>query len=205
MGNTPKADTRKPEILEAYYQVIIEHGIEGASIGKIAQRMGIHPSLIIHYFKKKENLTIELLDLLIEKYEAPEFFDFEGVSDPGERFRKLMETTFSFEWSRTVDPGVHFCFYYLSFRNPEIRKRFRAMIKRFRNYLIKELTGFQECGVIRVDDVRIAADYIVTLMEGLEFHAHFLADDEPFEHFARTTREAAIAYLTHPANQEGTP
>jgi AcrR family transcriptional regulator len=196
MGVSPKAETRKPEILEAYYQVIIENGIEGASIGKIAQRMDIHPSLIIHYFKTKENLTIELLDLLIEKYEAPEFLDFNGIQDPGERFQKLMETTFSFEWSRTVDPGIHFCFYYLSFRNPEIRKRFRAMIKRFRNYLIKELTGFQESGVIRVDDVRLAADYIVTLMEGLEFHAHFLADDEPFEHFARTTRDAAIAYLT---------
>ncbi len=196
MSNTPKAETRKSEILEAYYQVIIENGIEGASIGKIARRMDIHPSLIIHYFKKKENLTVELLDLLIEKYEAPEFLDFNGIQDPGERFQKLMETTFSFEWSRTVDPGLHFCFYYLSFRNPEIRKRFRAMIKRFRNYLIKELTGFQESGVIRVDDVRVAADYIVTLMEGLEFHAHFLADDEPFEHFAQITREAAIAYLT---------
>lgn len=205
MGKHLKAETRKAEILEAYYQVIIENGIEGASIGKIAQRMGIHPSLIIHYFKNKKNLTVELLDLLIEKYEAPGFLDFNGVKDPDERFRKLMDTTFSFEWSRTVDPGVHFCFYYLSFRNPEIRKRFRAMIQRFRDYLIRELTLFQGDGVIRVEDVRIAADYIVTLMEGLEFHAHFLADDEPFEHFARTTRDAAIAYLTNAANKEGTP
>jgi AcrR family transcriptional regulator len=189
------AAVRKPEILEHYYQVIIEKGIEGASIGKIAQRMGIHPSLIIHYFKTKENMTIELLDVLIDKYEAREYLNFEHIKDPEERFHQLMHTTFSFEWSRTVDPGVHFCFYYMSFRNPEIRGRFRDMIKRFRNYLVQELTAFQESGVIQVPDVRVAADYIVTLMEGLEFHAHFLADNEPFDHFAHTARNAAVAYL----------
>lgn len=196
MANTRQsAAVRKPEILENYYQVIIENGIEGASIGKIAQRMGIHPSLIIHYFKKKENMTIELLDVLIEKYEAQEYLNFDHIQDLEERFQTLMHTTFSLDWSRTIDPGVHFCFYYLSFRNTEIRHRFRAMIKGFRNYLVSELQFFQDHGVIEVKDVQLAADYIVTLMEGLEFHAHFLADNEPFERFACTARDAAIAYL----------
>ena len=70
-----KADIRKPEILENFYHVLIEEGFEGASINKIARRMNIHPSLIIHYFKTKENLTIALADYLIEKYEAPGFLD----------------------------------------------------------------------------------------------------------------------------------
>ena len=189
------AAVRKPEILEHYYQVIIDKGIEGASIGKIAQSIGIHPSLIIHYFKNKENMTIELLDVLIEKYEAPEYLNFDHIQDLHKRFQALMDTIFSQEWSRTIDPGVHFCFYYLSFRNPDIRKRFRGMIKRFRNYLIEQLKSFQDHGVIRVQDVQLAADYIITLMEGMEFHAHFLSENEPFERFARTAKDAAMAYL----------
>ena len=55
MRKNQKAEIRKPEILENYYQVLIEEGLEGTSIGKIAKRMDIHPSLIIHYFKTKEN------------------------------------------------------------------------------------------------------------------------------------------------------
>lgn len=54
MRKNQTAETRKPEIFENFYQVIIAEGIEGASIGKIARRMNIHPSLIIHYFKTKK-------------------------------------------------------------------------------------------------------------------------------------------------------
>ena len=76
MRSYQKAEIRKPEILDNFYHVLLEEGFEGASFGKIAKRMNIHPSLIIHYFKTKENLTTELVDLLIEKYEAPEFLQF---------------------------------------------------------------------------------------------------------------------------------
>jgi len=191
-----KARARKREILETYYQVLAREGFEGASIGKIAERMGVHPSLIIHYFKTKENMTIELVDLLIEKYEAPEFLRFDHVPDGKPRFAALMDTLFSLEWSRTVDPGVHFGFYYLSFRHPVVRERFEAMLKRFRDYLAGELEHYIRQGVVRATDARAAADFIVTLMEGLELHAHFLADGQPFEHFAGMARKAAVQMLT---------
>jgi len=196
MRKNSTAEIRKPEILENYYQVLIEEGFEGASIGKIAGRMGIHPSLIIHYFKNKENMTIELVDLLIEKYEAPEFMNFDHIPDPSKRFGAFMDTLFSFDWSRTVDPGVHFGFYYLSFRTPRVRERFEAMFRRFRDYLVRELAKFRDAGIIQSDDLQTAADLILTLMEGLEFHANFLADNQPFARFARAARNLAASQLT---------
>jgi len=195
MRKNQNARLRKPEILENYYQVMIEEGIEGASIGKIAGRMNIHPSLIIHYFKNKENMTLELVDFLIDKYEATEFLDFGHIDDPRERLRALMDTIFSLEWSRTVDPGLHFGFYYLSMRKPEIKKRFKKMIHGFRDYLADELESYKTAGVIGVRDAQEAADIIVILMEGLEFHAHFLAEGKPFEDFADSARRVALAML----------
>jgi AcrR family transcriptional regulator len=196
MRKNSSAEIRKPEILENYYQVLIEEGFEGASIGKIAGRMGIHPSLVIHYFKTKENMTVELVDWLIEKYEAPEFMNFDHIAEPAARFKAFMDTLFSYDWSRTVDPGVHFGFYYLSFRNTEVRQRFEAMFRRFRDFLIHELERFRDAGVVRTADLQTAADLILTLMEGLEFHAHFLAAKQPFERFARAARALAAARLT---------
>lgn len=202
MRKNQNAKLRKPEILENYYQVMIDEGIEGASIGKIAGRMNIHPSLIIHYFKNKENMTLELVDFLIDRYEAPEFLDFGHIDDPRERLDSLMKTIFSLEWSRTVDPGLHFGFYYLSMRKPEIRKRFKKMIHGFRDYLAQELESYRAAGVIGVRDAQEAADIIVTLMEGLEFHAHFLAEGKPFAAFADSARRVALEMLKP---QDGRP
>ncbi len=191
-----KIEYRKPEILENYYQVIIEEGIEGASIAKIAKRMNIHPSLIIHYFKTKHNLTVELFDLLIERYAAPEFFQIDNIKDTKERFKALMDILFSFEYSRTVDPGVHFGFYYLSFRNKEINNRFRKMINQLKVLLVKEFEQFKKEGIITVKDTGQAANMVVTLIEGLEFQTAFLDQNRRFEDFAEHSKRLAIAFLT---------
>lgn len=193
------AALRKPDILESYYQVLIQEGLEGASISKIAQRIGIHPSLIIHYFKTKENMKLELVELLIEKYASPTMIDFDHIEDDEERFNALMDMIFSFKWSRTVDPGVHFAFYYLSLRNDQIFQRFQVMFKWLRDYLRQQLIYFNAKGIIQVVDVHKAADYIVTLMEGLEFHAQFLAEGEPFEVFARTAQKTLVTALKNGA------
>jgi hypothetical protein len=40
-----------------------------------------------------------------------------------------------------------------------------------------------------------AADIIVTLMEGLEFHAHFLSERQPFENFANYAKHLVLSLL----------
>jgi AcrR family transcriptional regulator len=195
MRKNQSAALRKPDILESYYQVLIEEGLEGASIGKIAERIGIHPSLIIHYFKNKENLKLELVDLLIEKYESPAMIDFSHIEDDEARFDALINMLFSFKWNRTVDPGVHFGFYYLSLRNQKILDRFRMMFKWLRDYLAEQLIDFSDKGVIQIQDATKAADYIVTLMEGLEFHHQFLANGKKFEDFSQTARKSLVQAL----------
>ncbi len=51
-----------------FYKTILAEGFEGASIAKVAKRMDIHPSLILHYFGNKENLTLALVDYVIDEY-----------------------------------------------------------------------------------------------------------------------------------------
>jgi len=195
MRKNQSADLRKPEILESYYQVLIQEGLEGASIGKIADRLNIHPSLIIHYFKTKDRMKLELVGLLVEKYKAPEFLSLDHIEDDQERFNALMDTIFSFEWSRTIDPGVHFGFYYLSFRSEAIQERFKEMFKELRDHLQDQVAYFSAKGIINVQDTQKAADIVVTLMEGLEFHSQFLSSGKPFQAFAQTSKETAILAL----------
>jgi AcrR family transcriptional regulator len=189
------AELRMPEILEGYYRVLIEEGLEGTSIGKIAKHLGIHPSLILHYFKSKENLRLALIELMISKYKSTHLIKFDHIADDTERYEALIDMIFSYEWSRTVDPGAHFGFYYQSFRDEHISDLFREMFRWLRDYLRQELVVFNSKGIIKVVDERRAADYIVTLMEGLEFHAHFLGNGQPFKEFAETAKRSVRALL----------
>ena len=68
MRQRQNAELRKPEILRNFLEILVEEGIEGASIGKVAKRMGIHPSLIMHYFSTKETLIIEAVDHIVHEY-----------------------------------------------------------------------------------------------------------------------------------------
>ena len=60
MGRKSKAAVRKREILEHFYNILKEEGLEKASIAKVAKRMAVNPSLLIHYFKTKEAMTVAL-------------------------------------------------------------------------------------------------------------------------------------------------
>lgn len=189
------AETRKPEILEGYYQVLIENGFEGSSIGKIAQHLNLHSTLILHYFKNKDNLQRELIEFLITKYKAEHMLEFDLIENSARRFDAMMDLIFSFKWNRTVDPGVHFGFYYKSFRDEGIRKVFKDMFRWLSDYLYNAFILFNKDSIIKVTDERKAAEYVLTLMKGLEFHAHFLNEGRPFEDFANTAKTATIAML----------
>ena len=58
MGRPNKSDERKPEILQNLIQVLSNEGIEGTSFAKIGDQMGVHASLIVHYFKNKEEMLL---------------------------------------------------------------------------------------------------------------------------------------------------
>lgn len=190
------AAIRKPEILEGYYNVLIREGLENASISKIAKELGIHPSLIFHYFQSKENLTFELFQLIIEKFKSAHLLDFTAIEDPKQRYEALLDLIFSLQWSRTVDPGVHYGFYYQSFRDKRTLAHLRDMFAWLRDYLEEQLKTFSEDEIITVNDPRKAADYIVTLMEGMEFQAQFLRNDKPFEDFADSVKASVHQLLT---------
>ncbi|MFW2368871.1 MAG: TetR/AcrR family transcriptional regulator [Desulforhopalus sp.] len=189
------AELRKPEILEGYYNVMIKEGIDGTSISKIAKHLGIHPSLILHYFKTKENLRLELIEMMVSKFKSRHLISLDHIRDDAQRFEALITILFSYEWSRTVDPGVHYGFYYQSYRDENIKRICGDMFRWLRDFLYKELLYYNKKGIIRVKDELKAADIIVTLMEGLEFHAQFLSDHERFEEFAETCKQSALALL----------
>ena len=140
-------------------------------------------------------MSIELVNLIVEKYNSPQFLKLDHIQNLGERFFKMIDVLFSFEWSRTVHPRVFYAFYYLSFRNSSIKERFQKLFIDFRDYLANEFRFYKKAGIIKVADPLKAADMVVTLIEGLEFHSGFLNKEQSFEIFADYSKQMAIKVL----------
>ncbi len=92
MKTRQNAGLRKPEILKNFYDILIEEGIEGASIAKIAKRMDIHPSLIMHYFSTKEKLVIAAVDHIVREYGVLIQGMEARTTDPARRLERLVDT-----------------------------------------------------------------------------------------------------------------
>lgn len=114
-------------MLAAYYDVLREEGLQGASIGKIGKRLGVHPSLLIHYFGTKEQMTIELVDYLLEVYHETYGDKLAAIPDPRERLLAILDTFFSLPYQQLLDDSVFYACFYLSLRHPEVRTAFATL------------------------------------------------------------------------------
>ena len=190
-----KAELRKRGILDNFYEVLKEEGLEGASIAKIAARMDIHPSLIIHYFSTKEELIVALVDSILEKYEETFLPALQDIEDPEERLEATIDAIFGMDWARLVDAGVFYACYSLSFRNQRVKDSFQRMYSRLRELLIEGIDVLIERKIIIAADAGKLADLVITLLEGYDFYRGVMEDDERFDELSRFLKQNALAIM----------
>src|SRR5262245_30453466 len=107
MGRKSLKPVRQKEMIKAFYKVARKEGLENASIAKVAKVLGVNPSLVIHYFKTKNDLIYGLIGYILERYSLiynPE----NDLADPSERLRKIVRNLFSRKWNKLIDDGVFY-------------------------------------------------------------------------------------------------
>ena len=118
------ARIRRREMLAAYYEVLLDEGLQGASLAKIAKRVQAPPSLLIHYFGTKEQMTIELVDYLLERYHETYGALFESMADPLERLHALVDYLFSVEYHQLMDDRAFYALLLRESHHPTVRRAF---------------------------------------------------------------------------------
>jgi AcrR family transcriptional regulator len=61
-AHKPPHPARRQEVLEAALALISEHGVAGASLRKLASRLGMSQPSLYHYFPSKDALVAEIVD-----------------------------------------------------------------------------------------------------------------------------------------------
>ena len=195
MGRKSKAKVRRQEILSHFYEVIIEEGFEGASIAKIAKRMEVNPSLLIHYFNTKDAMVLGLIDYIVDTYSSQRIPDFSEVSDPKERWEDVLDVVSRIKWDQIMDPTVFYSCYTLSLRDKEIHKRFKHLYTGLVNTLAYEVEQASKAGILNVKDPRQVAETILTLIEGNNFYQHVSSSTLSEEEREESLKQTIIHFL----------
>ncbi|WP_367865618.1 TetR family transcriptional regulator [Pedobacter sp. WC2423] len=174
MGRKSIKEVRQLEIIKAFYKLAKKEGYENSSIAKIANEMGVNPTLIIHYFKTKESLTYALLDYILDRYLLIYSIKEKGMLSD---LHKIIEALFSKKWNLLFDDGLFYAFYALAFRNKKIKAKYKIILDSLRKTLTSVIERCNEQGLINVADPKIAADMIFVLVDGSYFYLS-LEDDK---------------------------
>lgn len=199
---TVKGQDRKRNILENYYALLAREGLEGASINRLANLMGISPSLIVHYFPNKEELVAALVENILETYEKAFLPAARGILDPEKKPEAAADIPFGEACLGSIDKGVFYACYSLSFRNRRVRDGFRRMYSRLREILAQELGELMASGHIAESDPALAAELVIALLEGRDFYRSVVEDDRRLEKYEKFLGEKVMEML-RPRNPAG--
>jgi len=206
MGRKSRADTRKPEIVEHLYKVMTTEGLQGATLSKVAESMGVNSSLLIHYFKSKDDMLVALVDFLGEEYTR--YFNddrpkWENIQDDQDRIEAFVDAIFEPEWDEVVDKSVFWACFYLGFRYKRVRARFRRMFLQYKENLVGELRGlFGEKDSSSENLERIAVS-VISLLEGYAYYLTGIGDDSPDKEHLAYIKGVAKNLLTMELAQRG--
>lgn len=181
MGRKSLKEFRQLEIIKVFYKVAKKEGLENTSIAKIAAVMDINPSLIIHYFKTKEELTYALIDYTLEKYLTIYRVGKDTTPPSITVLTAVVDDLFSKKWNKLFDDGLFYSCYALTFREKKVKEMYRNLTDSLRARLTSLIQRCIDMQLIEVDNPRLIADLIFALVDGAYFYLSVSANAKAFD------------------------
>lgn len=180
MGRKSLKEVRQKEIIKEFYRVAKKEGLENTSIAKIAKVMDVNPSLIIHYFQTKEDLTYGLIDFILDKYNLIYKVDKKVPFSPLKTLLDVIDNLFSKKWNSLFDDGLFYSCYALTFREKKIREKYKALLDSLRQTLAELIAQCKAEGALQVEDPDGAADLIFILVDGAYYYLSLVNDKNEY-------------------------
>ncbi len=96
-------EARKQEIVRAALETIAEHGVQGATVSRIAKGAGITSAALYSHFENRQAILLAALDVVYEQ--VFDSFRSSSSSDPVQRLREICEN--HADKVRQQDPTSH--------------------------------------------------------------------------------------------------
>lgn len=195
MGRKSLKEARQKEIIEEFYKLAKKEGLENTSIAKIAKKMDINPSLIIHYFQTREDLTYGLIDYILDKYLLIFKVGRKKTLNSKDALLEIIDNIFSKKWNTLFDDGLFYSCYSLAFREPKIADMYKKLLETLRKNLSEHIEQCRLDGFVQIADSDEIADNIFVIVDGAYFYLSLVSDKKDHEKKLKQYKEQAIKML----------
>jgi AcrR family transcriptional regulator len=132
-GTKAPEEARRAQILQAAFEVAARRGLDGLTVRLVAARAGLSPGLVLFHFKTKAQLLVALLDWLLATTAVLQMTDdIARLAAPLERLLALLEREMHRLSSEPRRIRLFFEYWVQGTRSPEIRRKMRAELDRYR-------------------------------------------------------------------------
>ncbi|NJM26481.1 MAG: TetR/AcrR family transcriptional regulator [Bacteroidia bacterium] len=201
MGRKSLKEERQQEIVEAFYKVARKNGLANASIAKVADHLGINPSLVLHYFNTRDELFGGLIRYILEKYSGIYKATERGIANESELLL-LIDNLFSRKWNDLFDDGVFYSCYAMVYQDKNIRRSFRLLHDSLRNMLVEALGEARRNNVLEIESEQDTADVIFALVEGAYYYLGMVSNKAVYAQKLKLLRNQALIILNLPVPAE---
>lgn len=188
-------EARRMEIVRVFYKVAKKEGLENVSIAKIAKVMDVNPSLIMHYFRTKEDLVSSLIDYLLDRW--LKIFDPNTLEKPASReaLLEMINALFSRKWNALFDDRVSYSCYALIFRNKKIRTRYKSVLDSLHHTLAGFIEKCRREQIVQTDDPVLSSRIIFALVDGAYYYLSLEDDKDLYQERLDQYKQRAITVL----------
>lgn len=170
MGRKSLGPTRKLEIIQAFYEVAKNIGLENASIAKVAESMGISNGLVMHYFNTKDELLLGLIEYILQQHMNVLVEGHLSTIKTRDDLENLIRNLFSRKWDQYFDDGVFYSCYALVYRNKAFNDSFKQYLLQLHEVLHDELKMAYDNGIITNTNIEELTEIIFALVDGSYYY-----------------------------------
>ncbi len=194
MGRS-KTDIRKKEIVESCYRIISKKGLKAATLKAIGKEMNVAPSLLMHYFKNKEEMIIAVVDYMVQQMDRAYINEMQKLPTARERLAYYLNRTLDLNVAANVDDRVFYTCFYLTMENKKIRESFVRMYDHDEKIISQLLMDYMEETNITGFDPKSFAIQITAFVEGFYYYKMIYGESDELKKSISRLKEAVFREL----------
>ncbi|MFC4402715.1 TetR/AcrR family transcriptional regulator [Gracilibacillus xinjiangensis] len=170
-------DQRKVQIAEATWKVIVEEGLEKATVRKVAEKAGLSVGALRHYFATQSELLQFSMELVTDRVnERVQSGSYQG--DPVEIAAQALGEVLPLDNERKIEMEVWFVFTARTLVDEKLRELSERTYEEMHDGMLNVLMFLKKVQLLNPDiDVELELNRLHAIIDGMAIH-HLLYPDK---------------------------
>ncbi len=167
-------DKKREEIFRSAMKVFARKGVHDFKMIDIAETAGVGKGTLYEYFSSKEQLVEGCFSVLLEDFDAHMKSQLSDITDPAEKMKQYIATSFDFFRQEKDRLDILFDLYASGIPHSGGRPLFERLsgsYRRVKEYLASIVNEGVQQGVFRPIDADLVSAMLAALLDGILFHA----------------------------------